>query len=65
MIDIDDREAMVAAVQKILGDNVLQMNLVNKGYQKYLDHFTKEKSVNAYLDYYNQILEQQNLSNAA
>ena len=65
MIDIDDREAMVAAVQKILNDKVLQMNLVNKGYQKYLDHFTKEKSVSAYLDYYNQILEKQNLSNAA
>jgi glycosyltransferase involved in cell wall biosynthesis len=65
MIDIDDRVAMIAAVQKILSDNVLQMNLVNKGYQKYLDHFTKEKSVGAYLDYYTQILEQQNLSNAA
>lgn len=64
MIDIDDREAMVKAIEKILNDSVLQMNLVNKGYQKYLDHFTKEKSVKAYLDYYNQLLEQSNLSNS-
>ncbi|MEM9469258.1 MAG: glycosyltransferase [Pseudomonadota bacterium] len=57
MIDIDDKDAMVAAVQKILGDNILQMNLVKNGYEKYLDLFTKEKSVQAYLEYYKDILE--------
>ncbi|NCO04006.1 MAG: glycosyltransferase [Alphaproteobacteria bacterium] len=64
MIEIDDKNAMVAAIHKIANDKVLQMNLVNNGYKKYLDQFTKEKSVGAYLDYYQQILYQQNLSNS-
>lgn len=65
MIDIDDKDAMVAAIHKIAEDKVFQMNLANKGYQKYLDQFTKVKSVGAYLDYYQQILDQRNLSNSA
>lgn len=65
MIDIDDKDAMVAAINQIAGDKVLQMSLVNNGYQKYLNQFTKEKSVGAYLDYYQQILDHQNLSNSA
>lgn len=65
MIDIDNKDQMVEAINKITSDNVFALSLVNKGYQKYMDHFTKEKSVKAYLDYYAQILDQQNLSNAA
>ena len=56
MIPKNNAKALTEAIQKLQDDNVLQMKLVNQGYQKYLNEFTKEKSVQAYLDYYKKIL---------
>lgn len=52
----DDVAAFTKAVQRLQGDNVLQMKLVNEGYKRYQNEFTKEKSVKAYLDFYTNIL---------
>ena len=63
MIEVDDKDALVSSIHKLLDDKVLAMNLVKNGYDQYLSHFTKEKSVQAYLSYYQQILDEKTLSN--
>jgi glycosyltransferase involved in cell wall biosynthesis len=56
MVPKNDVGAFVGAVQRLLDDKVLQMNLVKNGYDRYLNEFTEEKSVQAYLDFYEEIL---------
>lgn len=56
MVPKDNVQAFIEAVKKLEDDNVLQMNLVKNGYKKYMAEFTKEKSVQSYLDYYKEIL---------
>lgn len=56
MVPKDNVGAFVDAVKRLKGDKVLQMNLVQNGYQKYLDEFKKEKSVQNYLNFYKKIL---------
>lgn len=56
----DNVSALVEAVHRVANDKVLQMNLVQNGYQRYLNEFTKEQSVKAYLDFYQDILTQNN-----
>ena len=56
VIPKDNIRALVEAINKISNDKILQMNLVQNGYQRYLNEFTKEKSVQAYLGYYQKIL---------
>lgn len=56
MVERDNVEQLTEAIEKLKSDNVLQMKLVNKGYQRYLNEFTKEKSVEKYLEFYNDIL---------
>lgn len=60
MIPTDNTDAFVAAVKRLQSDKVLQMKLVQNGYQRYLREFTKEKTVQAYLDYYSNILSTAN-----
>ena len=62
VIPKDNVEAFVSAVKNLQGNNVLQMNLVKNGYKRYLNEFTKEKSVQAYLDLYQEILNQEKSS---
>ena len=56
MIHKNNAPALIAAVQKLCGDKTLVMNLVQNGHQRYLNEFTKGKTVQAYLDFYQQIL---------
>lgn len=56
MVPKDNVGAFVDAVKRLTDDKVLQMRLVQNGYQKYQNEFTKEKSVKEYLDYYRDIL---------
>ena len=55
VVDIDDEVQMQSAIQCLLDDPALAARLVEKGYQRYLNGFTKEKSVQAYLDFYKDI----------
>ena len=56
MVPKNNVGAFVDAVKRLADDKVLQMNLVQNGYQRYQNEFTKEKSVQGYLDYYQHIL---------
>ena len=56
MVERDNVEQLRDAIAKLKDDNVLQMKLVNRGYQRYLNEFTKEKSVEKYLEFYNDII---------
>ena len=55
VVDIDDEAQMQEAIAWLLDDAALADRLVENGYQRYLDEFTKEKSVQAYLAYYEEI----------
>ncbi len=57
VIPKDDVGALVVAVKKISGNKALQKILIENGTQRYLGEFTKEKSVQAYIDYYKEILD--------
>ncbi len=57
----DDPDALAAAINRLLGDKDLQKKLVANGYQRYVNEFTKEKSVTAYLDFFIEILKRENI----
>jgi glycosyltransferase involved in cell wall biosynthesis len=52
LFDIDDAGALTAALNKLLADKALQVRCIEAGYARYLNEFTKEKTVQAYLDFY-------------
>lgn len=52
MVPRDDAAALGAAITRLLGDTVLQMNLVNNGYQRYLAEFTRDRTVGSYMEFY-------------
>jgi len=52
---IDDVDALAAALKRVLTDRPLAAELVENGYRRYQNEFTKEKTVEAYLDYYREI----------
>jgi glycosyltransferase involved in cell wall biosynthesis len=58
---IDDVAAMTAAIKRMLVEPELASNLVQNGYQRYLQEFTKEKTIAAYLDYFNEIRAKEGL----
>lgn len=61
VVPIDDVVAMTAAINRMVTDRGLQEELVQNGYRRYLNEFTKEKTVGAYLDYYQDILKRENM----
>jgi glycosyltransferase involved in cell wall biosynthesis len=56
MVPKEDYDAVTDAIKKLQKDSVLRLKLVNNGYQKYQEEFTKAKTVQAYLDYYQEIM---------
>lgn len=52
LIDIDDETAMEAAIRRLAADSDLARILIENGYQRYQQEFTKEKCVQAYFDLY-------------
>ncbi len=61
---VDDAGALAAAIRRAIAEPELAKKLVYNGYQRYLDEFTKEKTVQAYLAFYHEILEKQGLVSA-
>ncbi len=49
---IDDIDAMAGAIKRVQGDIPLREKMIKSGSQRYLQEFTKEKSVQAYLAYF-------------
>lgn len=56
MIPIDDVAAMSAAISRLISDPDLSQKLVENGYQRYVNEFTKEKCVQNYMSYFEEIL---------
>lgn len=56
VIPKDDVDALVDGVKK-LENETLASTLIENGYRRYQNEFTKEKSVEAYLDFYKEILK--------
>ncbi len=61
MVPKNDVAALRDAIGRLLGDQALQQKLVANGYQRYVNEFTKEKSVEAYLNYFLDILKRENI----
>lgn len=51
----DDVDALAGAIQRLIDDAGLCARLVGAGYARYAEEFTKEKTVQAYLDYFREI----------
>ena len=61
MVPKNDPDALAAAIKKLLADPMLQQKLMENGYQRYVNEFTKEKSVAAYLGFFIEILKRENI----
>ncbi|MCB9990516.1 MAG: glycosyltransferase [Rhodospirillales bacterium] len=61
LVPIDDVGALSAAIQRVSTDEELADRLVFNGYQRYLEEFTREKTVQAYLSFFYEILEKEGL----
>lgn len=57
----NDVQAMTHAVRRLLDDPSLRQELVDNGYARYQNEFTKEKCVSAYLDFFIEILKRENI----
>lgn len=55
IVEIDDVQAMAAAIRRLIDDPALRDYLVKRGHERYVSEFTKEQSVQAYLDWYKEI----------
>ncbi len=55
IIPIDNIEAMSMAIKRIVSDKPLKNKMVENGYNRYLQEFTKEKSVQNYITYFKDI----------
>ncbi len=49
---IDDVTAMSASIARVISDDALRNKMVENGYNRYLQGFTKEKTVQEYIDYF-------------
>jgi glycosyltransferase involved in cell wall biosynthesis len=56
VVPVDDPEALAGAIRTLLDDPGLAQTLVDDGYQCYLNEFTMEKNISAYLDFYRHAL---------
>jgi len=55
MFDIDNFEQLTSKIKQMMGDKELQNRLVDAGYTRYQNEFTKEKVVKDYLKFYEDI----------
>lgn len=61
VVSIDDEAAMQAAIERVIADKALAKYMVENGYARYQNEFTKEKCVQAYLAYYHEIRNREGL----
>ena len=62
IVPVDDAGALAGAVKKVIADPALAQRLAASGYQHYIDAFTKERTVAAYLSFYHEILAREQLT---
>lgn len=61
MAPIDDVQAIKECVQQVLGDMDLRARLVENGYKRYRQEFTKDICIQAYLEFYHNIRAREGL----
>lgn len=61
VVEVDNEVQMAAAIERLIDDRLLAQKLVDKGYQRFLGEFTKEKCLEAYLGYYKELRERRNI----
>lgn len=62
MFDIDDVSQLVAAIRCVMNDKGLADRLVEAGYQRFKQEFTREKIVTSYIAYYTDILAREGIA---
>ncbi len=65
MVPRDDAAALTKAIKQLLDDPALAANLVENGHRRYLNEFTKEKTIGAYLGFFDEIRAREGLVSAA
>lgn len=61
VVGIDNEAQMAGAIKRLVNDPELAKTLVDKGYQRFLSEFTKEKCLEAYLGYYKELRKRRNI----
>lgn len=62
LFDIDDVAGLTRQIETLMNDKDLQTRLVDAGWIRYQTEFTKDKTVEAYLAYYAEILSRAGIS---
>lgn len=62
VVEIDDEQGFERAIQRIIDEPELAAHLVKNGKARYLQEFTKEKTLEAYLQYYNEMRRAENIA---
>lgn len=61
MVPRENADALATAINRLAGDKTLQDKIVARGYERFMNEFTKDKTVAAYLEFYLDILKRENL----
>lgn len=61
MVPKNDAGAIVAAVEKILSNGGLRERMIENGYKRYINEFTRQKTVSEYVGYYLEILKRERM----
>jgi len=62
MVPIDDAKALAHAIQRVIDDADLRARIVENGFHRYQNEFTKTNTVSQYLSYYHDILKREGLT---
>ena len=60
VVPIDDVDALSTAIERLKSDKTLCNKMTESGYQRYLQEFTKEKTVQEYLTYFQEARKAEN-----
>lgn len=63
LVPVDDIELLAQAISRLLGDASLCRNLAERGYVRYMEEFTKSRTIQSYFDFFREIREREKLSN--
>lgn len=61
LVPVDDVDAMSAAIRRVIDEPDLRQKMIENGYQRYLNEFTKEKSVQSYIAFFEEIRTREGL----
>ncbi len=56
MVPVEDAKALASAIRRLLADHDLANRMVQAGYNHYLDRFAKQRTVDDYISFYNEIV---------